>query len=577
MRSLLIHYLQPNLRSVLFALKGLSAVALALAVSMGLDLDKPFWAMVASMMLQARPETGLVMEKALCLILGSTLGSAVAIFILDNFMPYPTLAIGALAVCVAFTSALASTERHVNFVFGLALVSVTAILIVMFAIADPATTSSRSIFLVVRARLTEVIVGASCATLSSLFLFPWRVETLVKGHAKRLQALSMGHLELLLQPELDRAALHQQRLSMIALVTTISDDSNAGRYERASTIRAALHIANAALTVIACGQTVERWFRQNKASWAGLLAVHKTDQGAQHSPLQLLAELSQRFCETREADLDTAFRELARASAMMSASDETLEKNEHFHEPGPRLKRHRDWRTAGTSALRNAMVFLAVAYVWILSDGAPALIMMMVLPTLFSQMFGSAPAPAMIVRKLMAGVALAVPVATFFVLGTVAQGPDHFAALIMMLAGPLFLGLMAMTSPALTPYGLGFCLTLAVSTQPSNYMTFAVDQAVTTGIGVIAGLGVLYIAFALTGPLKGVALQGRVIKALTADLTVMKATGKPVAWFNRRVAERLAYLQGYAPDTVEGRELTVHGLALLEKGHRLTRNSSATG
>ncbi|OPA56707.1 hypothetical protein BZY59_30820 [Pseudomonas aeruginosa] len=88
MRTVLIHYLQPNLRSVLFALKGVSAVALALAVSMGLDLDKPFWAMVASMMLQARPETGLVIEKALCLILGSTLGAAVAIFILDNFMPY---------------------------------------------------------------------------------------------------------------------------------------------------------------------------------------------------------------------------------------------------------------------------------------------------------------------------------------------------------------------------------------------------------------------------------------------------------------------------------------------------------
>ena len=108
-------------------------------------------------------------------------------------------------------------------------------------------------------------------------------------------------------------------------------------------------------------------------------------------------------------------------------------------------------------------------------------------------------------------------------------------------------------------------------------MTFAVDQAVTTGIGVIAGLGVLFIAFALTGPPKGVALQRRVIQALAADLTFMKATGKPVAWFNRRVVERLAYLHGYAPDTVEGRELTVHGLALLEKGHRLTRNRSASG
>ncbi|WPD44485.1 FUSC family protein [Pseudomonas aeruginosa] len=575
MKSLLAHYFQPNLRSILFALKGLSAVALALVVSMSLDLDKPFWAMVASMMLQARPETGLVIEKALCLILGSALGAAVAVFILDNFMPYPTLAIGALALCIACTSALASTERHVNFVFGLALVSVTAVLIVMFAIVEPATTTSESIFLVVRARLTEVIVGASCATLSSLFLFPWRVEALVKGHAKRLRGLSMSYIDMLLQPEPDRAGLHQQRLSMIALTTTISDDSNAGRYERANTIRAALHMANSALTVIACGQTIEQLISQNKDVWEGLLAEYKTGQGMADSNLELLAALSKRPYEIHLADLGAALQELTRASVIMGVADEALNKDENFHELGPRLKRHRDWRIAGKSALRNAIVFLVVAYIWILSDGASTLIMMMVLPTLFSQMFGAAPAPAMIVRKLIVGVALAIPVATFLVLGTVAQGPDHFAALILILAGPLFLALMAMTSPALTPYGLGFCLALAVSTQPSNYMTFAVDQAVTTGIGVIAGLAVLFIAFALTGPPKGNALQRRVIKALTADLNFMMATAEPAAWFNRRVAERLSYLHAYAPATAEGRELTEQGLALLEKGHRLARNLPA--
>ena len=109
MRAVLTHFLNPDLRSIVFACKGLCAVALALAISMSLDLDKPFWAMVASMMLQARPEAGLVIEKAACLVLGSTIGAAIAILILDNLTPYPVSAIGALALSVAVASAIAST------------------------------------------------------------------------------------------------------------------------------------------------------------------------------------------------------------------------------------------------------------------------------------------------------------------------------------------------------------------------------------------------------------------------------------------------------------------------------------
>ncbi len=45
-------------------------MSLALFVSMALQLDRPYWAMVAAIFLQIRPESGLVIEKALCLIVG---------------------------------------------------------------------------------------------------------------------------------------------------------------------------------------------------------------------------------------------------------------------------------------------------------------------------------------------------------------------------------------------------------------------------------------------------------------------------------------------------------------------------
>ncbi|UVL43839.1 FUSC family protein [Pseudomonas sp. P108] len=222
MRAALMHYLAPDLRSIVFACKGLSAVALALAISMSLDLDKPFWAMVASMMLQARPEAGLVIEKAACLVLGSTVGAVIAVLILDNLTPYPVLAIGALALCVAVTSAIASTMRHVNFIFAMSLVSVTAILIVLFAMADPANTSSGSIFIVVRARLSEVLVGATSAILASVLLYPFKVKKVLEAGMNRLRDLSLTHVSAILQAQSNPTAVHQQRIGIIALSTSIT-------------------------------------------------------------------------------------------------------------------------------------------------------------------------------------------------------------------------------------------------------------------------------------------------------------------------------------------------------------------
>ncbi|AVD83796.1 MULTISPECIES: FUSC family protein [Pseudomonas] len=580
MKAILTHYLQPSLRSVLFAAKGLSAVTLALAVSMSLDLDKPFWAMVASMMLQARPETGLVIEKAMCLVIGSTLGACVAVLILNNLLPYPSLAIGALTVCVAITSAVASTERHVNFIFGTALVSVTAVLIVMFAMADPTITTSESIFLVVRARLTEVLVGASCATLASVFFFPFKVEALLTGHARRLHLACLGYAQTLVHTPEDQATLHKERTEIISLVTQINDDSNAGRYELANSVPRALRMCQNALTLAASGHTVQRLLSEQDGATSQaftditelfakeLTRVSELDSNSQTIGLRTLLEKMQVVAEEwLDAGLNDAFQAFTGALLSILEATQSSPNGEPCSHPGKRLKRHRDWHAAARSATRNSLVFMAAATLWVSSDGPATLIMMMVLPTLFSQMFAAAPAPTLIVRRLIVGVALAVPIVVLIVLPLLAQGPNHFLALMVVLAGPLFLGLMAMTSPALTPYGLGFCLTFAVTIQPSNYMTFAVDQSLTTDLGIVAGLGLLFVGFSLVGPPKGLWLQRRVVKTLERDLRVMQSMGKSRSWLNRRAGERLSYLSAYEPASSQGQELTALGFSLLERGH----------
>ena len=163
----------------------------------------------------------------------------------------------------------------------------------------------------------------------------------------------------------------------------------------------------------------------------------------------------------------------------------------------------------------------------------------------------------------------AIPVAILFVLGLLAQGSGNLEILILVLCAPLFLGLMSMTSPALAPYGLGFCLTLAVLVQPSNYMTFAIDQCLSTGLGIAAGLGLLYAGFNLLGSPKHTWLQRRIIRALVSDLKKMRKKRLSAEWLNQRAAERLSYLAAYEPQTPDGRAMTQWGLNVFESGHRM--------
>jgi len=469
--------------------------------------------------------------------------------------------------------------------FATALVGVTATLIVLFAMADPATTSSQSIFMVVRARLSEVLVGASSAILPSVLLYPLKLKTVLEASMSRLLDLSLNHVSTILQSQSDPTAAHQQRIGIIALATSINDDANAGRYEQAST-DAALLTASNALTLVAWGQTIERIVGDKSLQLSDTLTCF-IDQYAQGcNPLNHLSPAARRRtledCEPTEelralgqADrvahaLMESLDQVSEAlSVMLAASLSVVDEPGETQRPA-RFKRHRDWLVGFRSALRSSLVFLSAIGIWILSGGHAALIMMIVLPVLLSQIFSSHPAPRVATAKLLGGALIAIPVAILFVLGLLAQGSIDFEILILVLSAPLFLGLMSMTSPSLSPYGLGFCLTLAVLVQPSNYMTFAIDQCLSTGLGIAAGLSMLYAGFALLGPPKHTWLQRRTLTALDSDIKKMREKRLSSDWLNQRAAERLAYLSAYEPQTPAGRALTERGLNVFESGHRMS-------
>ena len=88
----------PKKQAIIFATKGVIAMVMALTIAMSLNLERPYWALVSAIFLQLRPQSGLVIEKAICQIIGTIVGGLFGILLLTQLILYPYLALGALAL-----------------------------------------------------------------------------------------------------------------------------------------------------------------------------------------------------------------------------------------------------------------------------------------------------------------------------------------------------------------------------------------------------------------------------------------------------------------------------------------------
>ncbi|MCP1314768.1 FUSC family protein, partial [Halomonas sp. 707D7] len=75
MPPLLKTYLMPDVTAVQFAIKTTVAMMLALYIAFFFDLERPYWALISAAFLQVRPMSGMVIEKGICQ-LGGTSSSA---------------------------------------------------------------------------------------------------------------------------------------------------------------------------------------------------------------------------------------------------------------------------------------------------------------------------------------------------------------------------------------------------------------------------------------------------------------------------------------------------------------------
>ncbi|WP_106478692.1 FUSC family protein [Phytohalomonas tamaricis] len=582
-------YLTPSTPAVQYAIKGFLSMAISLYLAMYANLDRPYWALISAVFLQLRPESGMVIEKALCQIGGTLIGGCVGVTIMSFFFQSPGLAIMCLTFWVSLNATCASLTRNFNLTYGFAMTAVTAILVVGITLLS--NNSSQGVFDIAVARMSEIVLGATCATVVSMLIWPSRVRTLIIGHANNVVDKAFHCIELQFDRAVDKATLHQTIVETLQATLTLNNDSSAAIYEGPSgpgRARAAYLLAQRTLTLLADMQVYGRFIREypellNPTFLAALEDIRKTFSAARQAESidaakAMLVRQRYHFQKPQETlNLDTPLQRraaqgiselLARAIIILEAK-QAIANVERRRLKAVRLSVHRDYLQGIFTGARSGMVFATASLIWI-ATGASTMVVAMILPVIFSMMFAVFPAPAMLIKSVLKGALLGIVASMVFGYALLAPVTGSFEMLIMVFGAPLFVALLGVPSMATRLYSLGFCVVYIVLTMPSNVMTFDASSFFNRVVSVLIALLLVRTFFLLfEGPGRAV-MRRRMIAGVADDLKELRDryNDGAVEWFNGRMTDRLLRLSradSTSPDTPN--HLLEAGLTGLNLGH----------
>ena len=588
----------PKKQAVIFAIKGVLAMAMALTIAMALNLERPYWALVSAIFLQLRPESGLVIEKAICQIIGTIVGGLFGILLLSLLMPYPYLALGTLAIWLGLNSALSAMVRQANFVYAFAMAAVTAAIVVLLVMVDPTSVSSQSIFDVAQARMSEIIIGSICAGLVSHLFWPVKVK-----HSLQIQSRAVINQTLdYLVAELDAKGTHEKRHTQIdnvmATLGVINDDSSAVRYEGPKgpgRSRAANQLAQKVLSLLALIQIfgrlqrnhselitsdLEQLFNRLKGVLASIAASDNYEFCAEKIKVFRKELTEWRVNNTFEAPFESHMfnvgLDIAVDITILLRAYKALEERDKTLLNAPSMLTYRDPLAGVIVGFRTLLAFVIGACIWI-STGSSAALMVMILPVIFSIMLARIPLAILrvVIKRLLMGVVVASFVTIFFALNLLSQSGGQLEILLLILAGPYFLGLLLLADRETLPYGLGFCVPFSILVRPSTDMSlaFSIDYTLSAAMAIFTGVSILFWIFHLfTGPSVQL-LVGRVFKATHKDLLEIDNQKSPAIWYNRRMSDRLLRLINYDQGS-QSRAITDLALTGLNLGHATVRVQS---
>jgi uncharacterized membrane protein YccC len=131
-----------------------------------------------------------------------------------------------------------------------------------------------------------------------------------------------------------------------------------------------------------------------------------------------------------------------------------LEERDNTLLNAPSMLTYRDPLAGIIVGFRTALVFSIGAFIWI-NTGSSAALLIMILPVIFSIMLARIPLAILqvVIKRLLVGVVVAAIVTIFYALNLLSQSGGQLEILLLVLAGPYFLGLLLLADQQTLPYG----------------------------------------------------------------------------------------------------------------------------
>ncbi|KRG68776.1 FUSC family protein [Pseudoxanthomonas dokdonensis] len=514
-----------------FVLKAALAFFIAGWLAMRLKLPSPGTAMLTTVIVMHR-QSGMVLAKAFYRSLGTLAGALAALLIVGLFAQQRVLSLGALGLWVGLCAGGAVFHRNFKS-YAFVLAGYTAAIIAL-----PVASHPQGIFDSAIARITEVMLGLLVSAVISDCIFPVRLRDSLRATARAQYQHFIDFVRRTTAGQLPREDMERAHLRFVRDVVTLEDLRSSVVFEDADARARSEQMQRANHDFMAVSTTFQSLHH----------LLNRLQRRQAHELASALAELYRPLSDdlaclsADNADDDVCQQRLQATAAAMDARAATLRKAlpaaaslddfdagallvsrfaselatyVHAHHalrqrqriavgPAPervRFQRGHDHVAAALAVLRTTLTMWVLASFWIASAW-PSGAGMMLLATIFSGLFATAPNPTGILGRIAVGYLIGMSmgfVCEFFVLTRM----DGFALMVAGILPFFIIGPYLTTRPAWAVHGLGYTMGFAYILGLNNPMVFSPLGFVNDGVAQMVGVGAVLLAFVLVPSLLG--------------------------------------------------------------------------
>lgn len=593
-REALWQFLREEGDAWLFIARTALSYFIALWLAMRLQLPSPNTAAMTTIIVMHR-QSGMVLAKSFYRVFGTLAGAAAALLIVGAFPQQRVLFLGAMALWIGLCAGGATLYRNFKS-YAFVLAGYTAAIIALPVIEAPGGVFESAMY-----RITELMLGLLVSAVVNDVVFPVRVRDTLRQTARQQYDHFIGFMRGSTGGAIPRADMEKAHLRFVRDAVTLEDLRSSVIFEdpQARARSAHMELANQRFMAVSTSfQSLHHLLNRlqrngGEAVAAAIIALYRPLGEALEDATPSRA-LLRRLRQARHAMPAQA---AGAAAALGAARAEDFEVGaglvQRFAQelelyvisqldlrgdriPGNVVERARflrgnDFAGAALATVRTVATMALLAVFWIATawpSGANA----MLLATIFSGLFATAPGPVRMTIKVAFGYIggmVAGFVCVFFVLTRV----DGFALLVAGVLPFVMVGAYLFTRPKLSLYGLGASMGLAYILAITNPMVFNPVHFINDGVAQVLGLGAVVLMFGLVPPAIGsawlrrrqlAALRGQVALAAEAPLPGLRYRFESV---NRDLFHQIVSQTVAGSD--ESRRLLSWALAVHETGRAI--------